>query len=252
MGSNAGRIRFINCERKSRLKLILYTLLFFSKINLVYAIECNWWQFKVREHSVRQHQRNGHVISKHERVEHCKERWPRADLYSPYLSNSKPSQWPFNEHFKPWTYLQAEIISKELDKISKLINLKLITFHRASSSIIKGNPSTTNIINNQIIIYDSFFTKKDKNRILIHELGHIIYTNLAAQDKDEFEKSSGWHLDIINGKVFNIPPTNPIISDSKTSPDEDFANYYELFFINPKLVEKHNNKVFIFLNQRFK
>jgi hypothetical protein len=54
----------------------IFFLLIYPHVN---ALECQWWQAKVRTHQVNQHQRRGTTVSVHDRQEHCREKWKGAD-----------------------------------------------------------------------------------------------------------------------------------------------------------------------------
>lgn len=51
------------------MKFILFLSLISVFTPKTYGIECQWWQTKVREHNVSEHQRNESLVSKHQRKE---------------------------------------------------------------------------------------------------------------------------------------------------------------------------------------
>ena len=67
-----------------------------------YSLDCDWWQIKVLEHLVREHQREGYKVSAHERVEHCREKWKNSDKFITFFKNNGPTNWPHKEKFKNW------------------------------------------------------------------------------------------------------------------------------------------------------
>lgn len=64
------------------------TILFLSIYSRVSALECQWWQSKIRTHQVNQHQRYGTTVSAHDRKEHCREKWKGADTLITHFNNN--------------------------------------------------------------------------------------------------------------------------------------------------------------------
>ena len=68
-----------------------------------WALDCQWWQTKVKAATISQHQREGHNVSKHPRQEHCRERWLGADRYINQFKNDPIPGWSNKgETFKNW------------------------------------------------------------------------------------------------------------------------------------------------------
>jgi len=86
------------------------------------------------------------------------------------------------------------------------------------------NPGTTQ--DNSIVLYDYAFRDPpfSLERVVVHELAHILYLNMNDDDENDYHKDMGWKKK--NGSVRKGPFIN---SKAKDNPQEDFANNIESF-----------------------
>ncbi|MBL7664298.1 MAG: hypothetical protein JNM93_04145 [Bacteriovoracaceae bacterium] len=217
-----------------------------------YALECEWWQTKVKAAKISQHEREGYHVSKHPRKEHCRERWKSADHYIHQFKDDPIIGWnKKGENFKKWNLSEMQTLLELLPKLPAWVMLKDYSFRRADKSIHQGNLATSELTKKTIIFYDNFFTYEDKLGAIGHEASHFIFPSLTSKDVLEFSNLSGWDVEIKGGKVYAIPPKQPLKPDSVINKEEDFTNYMELYISNPKKLKERNPKIFDFLSKRY-
>ncbi len=213
------------------MKFLLLFVLYFPS---AFGLECKWWQIKVSEASVNNHQRQGVNVKNHPRTEHCRSKWPNADVYIKQFKDEQSISTARNK-FKKWTRNEIKILLEIFSDLPRWTALENYTFVRALNSNIKGNPAASDIKSKSIIIYDQFFNENNKSSIIVHESAHHIYQNLGPAGVRKFSDLSGWDLEVDkNGKVFEIPPKSLLKPDSSVSKDEDFSNHVEEYFHNPR------------------
>lgn len=223
---------------------------FFPQITT--AVECSWWQTKVKTATISQHQRKDHTVSKHIRQEHCREKWKGADTHINQFKNDPISGWDNKgETFKRWNQAEIRVILETLSKLPAWCKIENYTFRRADKSIHKENPATSELTTKTIILYDNFFTYKDQLGAIGHEASHFIFQKLTDLDITEFEQLSGWNIETKDRKVYVIPPKNPLMPDSFLNNEEDFTNHAEMYISNPVKLKKINPKMYDFFLKRF-
>lgn len=221
-------------------------------ISNAYAIECEWWQIKVRGHKVPRHERNDSPVSPHSRKEHCRERWKGTDLYIKNFINSPISGWPHQEKFKDWTRQEVRTVLEVLSTLPAWTESKNYSFYRASKSVHEGNSATSEIGSKAIVLYDSFFKEKQQASILIHESAHHLFQKVSVDEMNEFATLSGWTINVSeNRKVYELPPKKLIKPDSDLNKEEDFSNHLEVFYLDPKKYRKQYPQIYKFIQKRW-
>lgn len=217
------------------------------------ALNCEWWQIKVRTHVVKQHERGNSKVAAHERIEHCREKWRNADKYIKQFNNTTIEGWPHkSEVFKKWSKDEIKLMLEILSEIPAWAEVENYNFSRASTCIKKENPATSELANKSIVFYDLFFKKKNKSSIIVHEASHHLYRKLKSQAIVEFLELSGWTIQTAkDGKIFELSPKSPIKPDSLIGKDEDFANHIESYFENPKNYKLSHPKLYDFFQKRY-
>lgn len=216
------------------------------------ALECEWWQVKVKTHIVDPHKREGVNISSHQRKEHCREKWNFANLYISRLVDSLPEGWQsLKENYRPWKKSEKEIILKLLAGIPDSFRMDSFYFYRAQKSEYKNNPASIHLNSRSITLYDIFFDFNPKSEILVHEAGHYHFSELSEAKRDPFLILSGWEKVIKDGTLQLLPPKALIKADSNISPEEDFSNYVETYYESPKRLKNKNLKLFQYFEERY-
>lgn len=233
-----------------------YYLLFLYFATLPFqalALNCEWWQTKVKTHAVKQHERGNSKVAAHERIEHCREKWKSADKYVKQFNNTTIEDWPHkSESFKKWRQNEIKQILEILSELPAWAEVERYNFSRATTSISKENPTTSELANKSIVFYDLFFKKKNKSSIIVHEVSHHLYQKLNSQAIVEFLELSEWTIQTTkDGKIFELPPKKTIKPDSFMGKDEDFANHVESYFENPKNYKSSYPKLYDFFQKRY-
>lgn len=217
-----------------------------------WAIECQWWQTKVRAAIIPKHQRQGHTVSKHPRQEHCRERWNGADRYINQFKDDPIPGWSNKgETFKKWSRTEIQTVLEILPKLPYWTKIEQYTFRRADKSIHKDNPATSELTTKTIVLYDKFFTYRDKLGAVGHEASHFLFPSLSSGDLATFADLSGWDVEVKSDKIYVLPPKKPLQADSVLNKEEDFTNYMELYISNPRKLKEQNSKMYEFLLKRY-
>lgn len=146
------------------------------------------------------------------------------------FSKNRPADWPHkNEKFKHWTEREKAEISKILNNLPAILTqIGKLHLYRASKSESVDNPATNAPFANIITIYDSI-NGHNKNRVLAHELAHILYNNLSPEELNSYHSIAEWKKDRGTFTTKRISFTQP---DGIINPEEDFANNVESFIFN--------------------
>lgn len=218
----------------------------------VCAVECQWWQTKVKAASVPTHRRLGQPVEKHLRKEHCREKWVGADTYVKQLRSEPVQNWPHKEVFKRWARSEMEILLQLLPSLPAWTEVDKYKFHRSKKADVANNPARSELVNGLIILYDSFFSQTNQASIVIHEVAHHHYQRLSHDDREAFKGLSGWtsKVDFKSRTVLEHPPTKLIKPDSSTSVDEDFSNHVEEYFRSSSKYKKSHPELHKFFTER--
>lgn len=161
------------------------------------AIECQWWEVKIRAQIIPEHSRNDIRVKQHIRQEHCREKWKGSKELIPFFKNNIPPSWPNKvEKFKEWN---TDEISKVLDIYVKLPGWLVpssISFYRARVSKIPTNIASIDVMTNTITFYDLSFVKENYANALKHELAHILFKQLNVKELNTVSDLSGWSIRI--------------------------------------------------------
>lgn len=166
--------------------ILIYCFLFSPKS---WALECKWWQSKVKASIISQHSRDGHTVSNHPRKEHCREKWKGADQsINQFRDDSIPGWINKGETFKKWKHSEIQEVSELLSKLPRWVKVNQYTFRRADRLIYQRNPATSELTKKTIILYDNFFTFSNKLGAIGHEASHFLFQELTDLEISEFEK----------------------------------------------------------------
>jgi hypothetical protein len=233
------------------MKLLLFLILY---IPSAYSVECQWWQIKVSASDVDKHPRQQTTVRQHPRIEHCRNKWKDADIYIKQFKDDPIIGWSHKgEVFKKWSRDEIQLVLEILPTLPSWTESRNYNFRRAKNSMYKGNPATSELVKESIIIYDQFFKVQNKKSVIVHESSHHIYQNLGPNGVSDFVDLSGWKLEVDKaGKVYEIPPKVLIKPDSSVSKEEDFSNHVEEFYVSPESYAKKYPRIHLFLKGRLK
>ena len=138
---------------------------------------------------------------------------------------------------------RVEEAFKKLPKI--LTHIGKITFYRERKSHVRGNPADVDTIKKEITLYDSIY-QNNFERVITHELSHILYDQLSDEEKDAYIKVAGWRpaKDKTGKEVMINTRTVFTEPDGSTNPNEDFSNNLEYYLFDKKTLETKNPKIY--------
>ena len=226
---------------KTKLALFIFLTTLFCSLE-VYS--CRVDEIFVTGHHVKEYVRlNGVKVESYYRKSYCR-KIERLNYFS--NKDTKLSK-KFKTKFKKWKKIERKLIEdllKELPPWLKKYKLRKIL----RSSVIQGqinNPALIIPSSKTMIISDNYFKRKNQKGILIHEMSHIGVLDIDPILLLKFLKVGGWSYT----KGSNpSPPDKVIMDDSVDSPSEDFANWVELYYTDPKKLKTFNDKQYQVLN----
>lgn len=155
---------------------------------------------------------------------HCRSYHFSSPLKIKY-ENQMPEGWPYQlDLFKKWTESEKKEVQKALNSLpEKLRNLGEIRVFRAVKSSFPNNHASSGPDNSIIVLYDSA-KQFGYRQALSHEMGHILFSKLSRDEKEECYAFSDWKL-----KLGNFSTSRKDFSelDGALFPEEDFANNIE-------------------------
>ncbi|MEI8347207.1 MAG: hypothetical protein WCG27_07055, partial [Pseudomonadota bacterium] len=207
------------------------------------AIECAPGQYQVREHSRTEYYRkDGTYVSEAKVKTYCKEYQNFKPLKLKF-EEKMPRGWPHKkEKFKKWSELEKKKVTAIINNLPKALNqvgeLKIL---RADKSETPNNPASSAPEKNIIVIYDSI-KDYDLQRVLAHELAHLLYLSLPGDTINAYSESADWKRD---GKGnYTTTRTNFTEEDGSTGPEEDFANSVEHILFNKDVQKVLKKEIF--------
>ena len=213
------------------------------KSSWAFANQCAAGQYFVAAHSRDSYYRQDGTFVKATNVDaHC-----RAYTFSSPLKlkfeDQMPQGWPYQlDLFKKWTAAEKRDIQKALDSLPKLLReLGEIKIYRALKSSFPNNHASSGPDDSIIVLYDSA-KKFGYKQALAHEMAHILFSKLSADEKEEYYSFSDWKQ---NRGNFYTKRNDFSESDGSLFPEEDFANNVEHVVIKNGL--KVNRKIYTYL-----
>ena len=130
-----------------------------------------------------------------------------------------------------------------------LTSFGTITFYRQKSGKVKSNPAVTDPEKQTITIYNSI-AEHSMERVVAHELAHILYHNLSDKEKDSYKNIAQWDSSEISNKVVTISVRKVFVAiDGIFSPDEDFSNNMEYYLFEKNTLKRKKPKIYNWIEQ---
>ena len=224
------------------LKFLIFFILAIES-SWAFAKQCPSGQYFVSAHSRDSYYRQDGTFVKAANVEaHCRV----YNFSSPLklkFEDQMPQGWPYQlDLFKKWTKAEKRDIQKALDSLPKLLrDLGEIRIYRAVKSSFPNNHASSGPDDSVIVLYDSA-KKFSYKQALAHEMAHILFSKLSADEKEEYYSFSDWKQ---NRGNFYTKRNDFSESDGSLFPEEDFANNVEHVVIKNSL--KVNGKISTYL-----
>ncbi|HXH76469.1 MAG TPA: hypothetical protein VNJ08_15970 [Bacteriovoracaceae bacterium] len=217
--------------------LVILLLLF---ISTAFALPCGPHEIYIREQKIETYTKlDGTKVSAHLRDAHCRE--IERSIYFQDSTNQKFSN--IKPKIKKWDATEKNIVQENL----ALLPPWLSKYHLAE--ILRGdvgghpmNPAASISPTRTLLIFDRFFSERDKKAVIIHEMAHIAFSGIDPELKFEFALASGWNIDTDNKP---IPPSKLLMPDSENSTEEDLTNHIEVYYTDPARLMMFNSLSFL-------
>lgn len=221
---------------------------FIFLVTLIYSLEvysCGVDEIFITVHHVEGYVRlDGVQVESYYRKSYCR----KIEKFNFFTDQDSNLSKVYKIKFKKWKKSEHKLIEDLLSQLPPwLKKYKLSKILR--SSIIQGearNPALIIPNTKILIISDNFFARKNKKAVFIHEISHVGVFDVDPNLLLRFFKAGGWSY--TNGSNPS-PPSKVIMDDSTDSPSEDFANWVELYYTNPKNLKTFNEKQYQVLNE---
>lgn len=213
-----------------------------------FALACQPNEIHIREQWIEGYTKeNGTYVSAHPRSEHCRE--IRGHRY--FQDSNTEEIKGLKTKFKAWTDKEKSLLQTEIENLPNwLKRYKLSKMLRANEEIGNpNNPAMTIPATKTLIIFDKFFSTSKIRGVMVHEIAHIAAWDIDPIILKSFFLARDWKYQEA-GKI--ISPAKTLISDSKLSPSEDFANSVELYYSDRHRLKNFNLKSFQILKEIIK
>lgn len=212
------------------------------------------------QYSVRGHYRKAYVksdgtfVSSSQVKSHCKLLTRGYEFSKERFKKGRPAGWPHSiEKETKWSDSEKARIIEILEEIpDALLSEKISGFYRFIKS--KDFPNPASGADGHIVLYDSAFgSDRSLGNILAHELSHTNYNDLTENERQDYRRATGWHLELeSNGKVYWTGRKEGYIEeDGRNSHEEDYANNVEHFLYDPDKLKKVTPKAYDWIKKRF-
>ncbi len=217
---------------------------------------------RVGEHWVRAHTQRAYVrgdgtpVSGSFHKAGCQKNPASYAVWNDRLKKGLPPKWEFKkEKSKNWTDDEKEKVLAALSDLPPILVNEIVSgiYRLKTSEKLQENPGAN--FQNQIALYDAAFDKNQNvARILGHEFIHLLYQNLTFSEKFDYAKTAEWTGNVWNSlrdTDLTLERNGVVESDSKNSPEEDFANNVEYFLFNSKSLKEKSPKVHDWISKKF-
>jgi hypothetical protein len=166
------------------------------------------------------------------------------------IKTGRPKDWSMpNEKTKLWTNLEKEKLSKVLSIIPvEFEKLSIQGFYRMEKSVQIINPATV-AEDGSVVLYDYAFEHPSfvLDRIIIHELAHVLYLSFSRTKILSYQEALGWRFrDMVYSRKGKF-----LKSDAQDSPEEDFAVNLEYFLFDNEMIKKSLPEAYAWIKKNF-
>lgn len=167
------------------------------------------------------------------------------------IKNGRPTKWDFEtEKTKSWTNTETKKLVEVFNSLPAAFSTATFKgFYRMDRSIQGINPATTSP-EKLIVLYDYAFKHPlfKTDRVITHELAHIIYLNFSVDEKRDYMQALGWN----ETPTHDFTRSGPYLSqDANGFPEEDFAINIEFFLFENDKVKKQLPKAYKWIIHKF-
>ena len=204
------------------------------------------------QYLVRSHWRSGYYRSDGSRVSsaqvsaYCKNYRIQKPLEI-HFYDVKWSTWNIfrKRKYKNFSEKEKKQIREALNKIPRILtNIGKITFYRKDQGEEPTNPADVYPKSKRIILYDSI-VRYDIERIITHELAHILYENLSNKEVISYATVAQWEGENFEKALETASKRKIFVaSDGSDSPSEDFSNNIEYYLFEEKTLKRKNPKIY--------
>ncbi|MEI8346352.1 MAG: hypothetical protein WCG27_02715 [Pseudomonadota bacterium] len=234
----------------------------FALLFVCFAIFCNSAcacapdEYPVRSHFRKgYYKKNGTYYSETTVVSSCKKKRPNHDFAYERFKTLQPPGWPHRgESLSSWTERQKEDVLDAFATLPLYLMKGTVRgIYRLKRSKYPNNPGASLLESGAIVLYDDAFGPK-LPRIVAHELAHFLYSGLSLEDKDSYEKATGWkyNYNIKDHKVYLEHRDIGFVSENaKNNPEEDFCVNVEFYLFDNAQLKKTTPTAFSWIEKQF-
>lgn len=181
----------------------------------------------------------------------CKPKKCKDDSYwSNKIKEGRPVHWDYkSEKSKNWSTSEVNTLKKILALLPKEFKgIVFDGFYRMEKSIQIINPATASA-GKAIALYDHAFQHPafKIDRVVAHELAHIIYLNFSPKQMEDYWRASEW---LMGGTEFQRKRVF-LKMEAKESPEEDFATNIEYFLYEKENIQTELPKVYKWIIDKY-
>lgn len=172
------------------------------------------------------------------------------DVWRRKVKPTYPPQWVVpQEKLSSLSEDELQIVVNALSKLPDSFGVETLEgiYKLEKSKDIFARGTSSSYSDGKIVLYQNAFLDPNKViSIIIHELGHHLHETSLKKTFQDYQKALRWRNP-------DIPRPGPYFdSDSKNSPDEDFATNFEVYVINPGALKSQVPLAFSWMQKNLK
>jgi hypothetical protein len=223
----------------------------------VFAVQgnCPTGQYRVKAHHRKGYVKSDGIVVRPTTVKsHCRTLTKAIEYLDVRIKKGIPVSWPHKqEKIGSWNEEELENLRDALEEIpDELLDSKLDGIYRLKKSKDFPNPASSS--DGVIVLYDSAFdSSRNIGEIFAHELSHQNYLDLSEQERLDYRRATGWHLELQSDRKFYWTGRKEgyIEEDGSFSPEEDYANNVEHFLYTPDKLKKVTPEAYSWIKNKF-
>ena len=153
------------------------------------------------------------------------------------------------EPFKPFSAKENALVTKALSRLPKNFNPSRLKAIVKGTKPVDFTSLTTEATSTDefIILYQRAFNDPTTlDRIIVHEVVHILVQKEWRELFEAYKKDMGWNT----SKGYEDRKGEFVEIDGKMSPDEDFANNVEYYLFAPSKLKNKSSRIYKWIQKK--